>query len=156
MFDLITYYHERDNVNMDLITWGKTNPMPLSNNHFLNDTEYCLCIHEKGIGWNAKAGAKVKRKCYMTSVNKEDKNNFIHPCCKPVEILSNFVENSSKEGDIIFDPFMGSGSTCIAAKRLNRKYIGFELEEKWFNVAKDRLQGINQKGEVNLFDVDYE
>jgi DNA modification methylase len=155
LFQLINYYSQREDVLLDLITWGKTNPMPLCNNHFLNDTEYCLCIHEKGVMWNTNAGAKVKRKCYMTSVNKEDKDNFGHPTIKPIEIIQNFILNSSKEDDIVFDPFMGSGTTCVAAKRLNRKYIGFEIEEKWFNVAKDRLQGINQKGEMNLFDVDY-
>lgn len=130
--------------------------MPLSNNHFLNDTEYCLCIHEKGIGWNVGVGSKVKRKCYMTPVNKEDKNNYTHPNCKPIEILSNFIINSSNENDIIFDPFAGSGSTCLAAKRLNRQYIGFEINEKWYNVATDRLKGINAKGEMNLFDIDYD
>lgn len=130
--------------------------MPLSNNHFLNDTEYCLCIHEKGVGWNVEVGSKVKRKCYMTPVNKEDKNNYMHPNCKPIEILSNFIINSSNENDIIFDPFMGSGSTCLAAKRLNRQYIGFEINEKWYNVASDRLKGINAKGEMNLFDIDYD
>lgn len=58
-----------------------------------------------------------------------------------------------KEGDIILDPFCGSASTLIAAKRLNRNFIGFELEEKWVQVGNDRLQGINQKGEMNLFDI---
>lgn len=156
LFDLITYYHQRNDINMDIITWGKTNPMPLSNNHFLNDTEYCLCIHEKGVGWNKNAGARVKRKCYMTSVNMEDKNQYLHPNCKPIDILSNFILNSSNENDIILDPFCGSGSTLIAAKRNNRRYIGFELNPKWYKVTKDRLQGINQKGEMNLFDIDYE
>lgn len=47
----------------------------------------------------------------------------------------------------------GSGSVMVAAKRLNRKYIGFEIEEKWYKVAKDRLQGIDQNGNMNLFDI---
>lgn len=153
LFKLINYYSQRDDVLLDLITWGKTNPMPLSNNHFLNDTEYCLCIHEKGVGRNVKAGAKVKRKCYMTSVNKEDKNNFNHPTIKPIEIIENFILNSSKENDIIFDPFLGSGTTALAAKHLNRNYIGIEISEKYYKIAQDRLQGINQKGEMNLFDI---
>lgn len=153
IFKLINHYYQREDINLDLITWGKTNPMPLCNNHFLNDTEYCLCIHQKGISWNPKAGARVKRKCYMTSVNKEDKDKFNHPTIKPIEIIENFIFNSSKEGDIVFDPFLGSGTTALAAKHLNRKYIGFEINEKYYNIAKDRLQGINQKGEMNLFDI---
>ena len=92
----------------------------------------------------------------MTSVNKEDKDNYNFPCCKPIDILTNFILNSSKENDIIFDPFCGSASTLIAAKRLNRRYIGIELNEEHYQIAVDRLQGINQKGELNLFDVDYD
>jgi DNA modification methylase len=155
LFKLITYYSQRDDILLDLITWGKTNPMPLSNNHFLNDTEYCLCIHEKGVGWNVKAGANVKRKCYMTPVNKEDRENYDFPCCKPTSIIENFIINSSKEGDVIFDPFVGSASSMISAKRLKRKYLGFEIDEKTFEMANRRLQGENAKGELNLFDVEY-
>jgi site-specific DNA-methyltransferase (adenine-specific) len=57
---------------------------------------------------------------------------------------------------VVFDPFLGSGTTALAAKHLGMSYIGFEINEKYFNIAKDRLQGINQKGEMNLFDIDYD
>lgn len=156
LFKLINHYSQRDDILLDLITWGKTNPMPLSNNHFLNDTEYCLCIHEKGKKWNEKVGAKVKRKCYMTPVNKEDRENYDFPCCKPTEIIENFIINSSNEGDLIFDPFVGSGTTCLVAKRLKRQYLGFEISESTFETATKRLSGENAKGELNLFDIDYE
>lgn len=145
MFKLIVYYSQREDINLDIITWGKNNPMPLSNNHFLNDTEYCLCIHEKGIGWNVNAGAMVKKKCYMTSVNKEDKDKYDHPTIKPMEIIKNFILNSSGKGDIILDPFLGSGTTCVAAKELGRQYIGIEINPKYYDIAKDRLNGITQK-----------
>lgn len=156
LFKLINYYSQREDILLDLITWGKTNPMPLSNNHFLNDTEYCLCIHEKGKKWNSKVGASVKRKCYMTQVNKTDRKDYDFPCCKPTPIIENFIINSSNEGDIIFDPFCGSGSTLISAKRLKRKYLGFELDKKTFDMASKRLKGENAKGELNLFDIDYD
>ena len=68
-------------------------------------------------------------------------------------MLSNFIINSTNEGDVVLDCFMGSGSVMVAAKRLNRKYIGFEIEEKWYKVAQDRLQGIDQNGNMNLFDI---
>lgn len=50
---------------------------------------------------------------------------------------------------------MGSGTTCLAAKHCGCDYIGFEINEKYFKIAQDRLQGINARGEVNLFDIDY-
>ena len=141
---------------MDLITWGKTNPMPLCNNHFLNDTEYCLCIHEKGIGWNVNAGFEVKKKCYMQEVNKYDKELYEHPTIKPINIIKNFILNSSNENDIILDTFLGSGTTCVAAKELKRRYIGFEINPSYYKIACDRLNGINIKGQTSLLDTDFE
>ena len=59
-------------------------------------------------------------------------------------------------GGLVFDPFVGSGTTCLAAKRLGHKWLGFEINSKWYQVAVDRMQGINTKGELNLFDLDYD
>jgi len=56
----------------------------------------------------------------------------------------------------VFDPFVGSGTTCLAAKHLGCDYIGFEINEKYYDIATKRLKGENQKGELNLFDIDYE
>lgn len=55
---------------------------------------------------------------------------------------------------MIFDPFVGSGTTCLAAKHLGLEYLGFEINEKYYNIAVDRLKGLNQKGEYNLFDME--
>lgn len=155
LFDLITYYHNRTddvNVNMDLIVWGKSNPMPLCNNFFLNDCEYCLCIHEKGIGWNTSAGYDAKKKCYYMEVNKLDKDLYNHPTIKPLKIIKNFILNSSAAGGgVILDPFIGSGTTAAAAKELGRNYIGFEINEKYYNIAVDRLNGVTQKEKRNKY-----
>ena len=56
-------------------------------------------------------------------------------------------------GGLVFDPFVGSGTTCLAAKHLGLNYLGFEINEKYYNIAKDRLSGIDQNGEMNLFDL---
>ena len=56
-------------------------------------------------------------------------------------------------GGLVFDPFVGSGTSCLAAKHLGLNYLGFEINEKYYQIAIDRLQGINQKGEMNLFDI---
>lgn len=90
------------------------------------------------------------------SMNYKDKKQYGHPTIKPLDIIKNFIINSSNDGDIVLDPFMGSGTTCVAAKELGRKYIGFEINEKYFNIAKDRLNGFNQKGVMDLFTYDYE
>ena len=68
--------------------------------------------------------------------------NKLHPTQKPVSLLQIFIEQSSNENETILDPFMGSGSTGVAALNTNRKFIGIELDEKYFNIAKDRLENI--------------
>lgn len=59
-----------------------------------------------------------------------------------MDILKNFIVNSTNENDSVLDPFMGSGSTGEACLLTNRKFIGIELEEKYFNISKERLEKI--------------
>ena len=66
--------------------------------------------------------------------------NTFHPTQKPVELLTIFAEQSTNEDDIVFDGFMGSGSTGVACMNTNRKFIGIELDEKYFNIAKQRIE----------------
>ena len=56
---------------------------------------------------------------------------------------------------LILDPFVGSGTTCLAAKHLGKNYIGFEINPEYYNIATKRMKGENARGELNLFDVDY-
>lgn len=56
----------------------------------------------------------------------------------------------------MLDTFLGSGTTCVAAKELGCQYIGFELNPEFYQIAKDRLNGIDQKGQIDLFSTDYE
>ena len=65
--------------------------------------------------------------------------NKHHPTEKPTDLLEIFITESSNPGDTILDPFMGSGSTCVAAVNTGRHYIGFELDEKYFDIACKRL-----------------
>jgi len=71
------------------------------------------------------------------------KNN--HPTVKPIELMSYLITLGSREGDVVVDPFVGSGTTCIAAKLLNRKYIGIEKEEDYAIIAKARIKNVESK-----------
>jgi len=82
-------------------------------------------------------------------VNREH-YQFEHPTQKPVELLKLLVQLCSNENDIILDPFMGSGTTCVAAKELNRQYIGIEIDNEYYNIAKNRID--NTECQLNLFD----
>lgn len=76
---------------------------------------------------------------YWTSAS-EFNHNKLHPNQKNVECLEYMIQLSSNEGDMVFDPFAGSGSTLLAAKNLNRKFMGCELDDKYFDIIKERLE----------------
>ena len=63
-----------------------------------------------------------------------------HPNEKPVELMRDLIINSTNEGDKVLDPFCGSGSTLLACKQTNREYYGIEIDEKYYNIAKKRLE----------------
>lgn len=66
----------------------------------------------------------------------------VHPTQKPVPLLEYLIKTYTKEGDTVLDFTMGSGSTGVACKNLNRNFIGIELDEKYFNIAKERIEGV--------------
>jgi adenine-specific DNA-methyltransferase len=68
--------------------------------------------------------------------------NKLHPIEKPLSVLFPLVETFSPEGGLVFDPFAGSGSTLHAAKSLNRRYIGIELDPTYHALATDRLRNV--------------
>jgi len=71
------------------------------------------------------------------------RNNFLHPTQKPIDLLRYLVKTYSNENDIILDPFLGSGTTAVAAKQLHRRFIGIEISERYCQIARERLrQGI--------------
>ena len=65
-----------------------------------------------------------------------------HPAQKPIELLENLILAVSNENDIIIDPFLGSGTTALVAKKNNRNYIGIEIDEKYVKIAKDRITNL--------------
>ena len=137
------------------MVWCKTNCVPATNDTFLPNIEHCLVFKGKGAP-RFNDGYELKSKWYLSSTNKDDKDKYNHPTIKPLELVKRHILHSTKENDIVFDPFVGSGTTCLAAKQLNRKYIGFEINDKYFNIAQDRLSGVDQNGNIDLFDADYE
>jgi len=77
---------------------------------------------------------------YFTATNVEKMGNYGHPCPKPLIWSKWLIAKASKEGDLVYDPFMGSGTTAIAAHELKRKWIGSELSENYVSIAYKRLE----------------
>ena len=134
---LLDYFVNKHNCNWNLLAWHKTNPVPTCRNKYLSDTEYIFFAREKGVPIYGEYS--TKKTYYVTPVNTKEKKLYNHPTVKPQMILKNLIINSSKENDIVLDPFMGSGSTGVAAKELKRNFIGMELDDKYFNIAKERI-----------------
>lgn len=135
-------YFEHKNVNSNILCWHKSNPPPLCSNVWLNDTEYCL--HVRGKGAKLYGGYADHKTYWTTSVNLTDKKKYGHPTIKPLEIISQMVKNSSLEGQTVFDPYLGSGTTAVACKMLNRNCIGCEIEEKYISLINNRLNAVNE------------
>lgn len=76
----------------------------------------------------------------------------IHDSEKPIDLMNILIQNSSDDGDIVIDPFMGSGTTAIAAIRTKRNFIGFELQKEYFDIANKRIKEEQQQLQLQLFD----
>nr|DAE02434.1 MAG TPA: adenine-specific methyltransferase [Siphoviridae sp. ctsUY14] len=135
------FYVEKYKCKFDILCWHKNNALPTYSNKYLSDTEYLLYFR-KGKGKCFPKSYEDAKTYYIAPINHKDKKKYKHPTIKPLDITEKVIKNSSKENDIILDPFMGSGTTGVACKQLNRNFIGIELLEEYFNIAKERINSI--------------
>ena len=142
IYDYLTFFVKERGCNWEMIVWSKANPAPYCSTHYLKDKEYCLYFWETGV----KPTISYERgnTVYFSNINKADKDKYNHPTIKPEEIIENLIRNSCAEG-LVFDPFSGSGTTCVVAKRLGLDYLGFEINPKYHAISVDRLEGITAK-----------
>lgn len=117
---------------VNLLAWRKNNKTP--NRYYMQQLEFVLLLR-KG---EARSINNMGTSNCLDIPNIIGKKN--HPTEKPVDLMRIFIENSSNEGDIVLDPFAGSGSTGVACINTNRKFIGMELDENYFNIAKKRIE----------------
>lgn len=137
---LLDYFVKEKKCNWNIISWHKSNPVPACGNKYLTDTEFILFFREKGVKIYGEFATKFTY--YVTPLNQKDKKLFGHPTIKPIDIVQNFIVNSSQEGDIVLDPFIGSGTTAVAAVNTGRNYIGFELDEQYCAIAEKRINEV--------------
>jgi site-specific DNA-methyltransferase (adenine-specific) len=100
--------------SFEIIKWVKTNPVPTFYNKYMSDTEYCLYFRKRGYcnPQSFEDGGTL----FQHPINIKDKKLYDHPTIKPLSITEKLIRNSSREGETIFDPFMGSGTTGVASK----------------------------------------
>lgn len=116
---------------VNILTWKKNNCTP--NRWYMKNTEFII-MFRKGKARNINnLGSKTCLEVDNIIGNKT------HPTEKPIDLLTILIENSSNIGDTILEPFMGSGSTGIACKKIGRNFIGIEKDQKYFEIAVDRI-----------------
>ena len=133
----------------DIIIWQKSNPMPRNiNRRYVQDMEFAVWGVKKGANWvfNKPSDVKYLRSFY-TSSTVSGKEKTGHPTQKSLKVMENIISVHTNENDIILDPFMGSGTTGVAAISNNRKFIGIELSEDYFDLAKNRILNLGVKND---------
>jgi site-specific DNA-methyltransferase (adenine-specific) len=137
----LDYFVNKLNCSFDLIKWVKGNATPLFNNKYLSDTEYGVYVRKNSYcNPNSYEDAST---LFQDSINGTDKNKYGHPTIKPLDLIRKLIRNSSKEDQIVCDPFMGSGTTAVASIIENRKYIGCELDNDFYKIVEERISEVN-------------
>jgi len=143
-YNLLGKWHEAFDPEFDtfqFMVWHKTNPAPkIRRAGFLNSCELIICMWNKNHTWNFSKQNEMHNFietpiCMGLERLKDPK----HPTQKPIKVLERIIKLATKEGDVVYDPFMGVGSTGIAALNLRRKFIGVEIDKKYHKAAKQRL-----------------
>lgn len=122
----------------NLLVWEKQNCTP--SQYYMKNCEYVLFLRKGKAKWINDIGESKTVHRFNNIIG-----NKTHPTEKPVDLLKFYIANSSNEGDIVFDPFSGTGSTLLAAKELNRQYLGYEIDKRYFEIAQNRLVGDTNK-----------
>jgi site-specific DNA-methyltransferase (adenine-specific)/modification methylase len=132
----------------NIIVWERTNPHPsgLTRKNLISSVEMMVWAVKPGSPYTFNETDKWDRKniikasfCSGTERIKDEKEKTLHPTQKPLAILLPLIEVFSNRGDLVFDGFMGVGSTGEAAMLRGRKFIGIENNQKFFDAAKERL-----------------
>tara|TARA_R100000734_G_C3304683_1_gene95193 strand:+ start:576 stop:1253 length:678 start_codon:yes stop_codon:yes gene_type:complete len=120
---------------IEVIIWEKINPMP--NPHLINAYEYIIVLSENNK--SLKANTTYTFNHFKTPVYSDNPYQSIHRAVMHPYACSFLIDNFSKKNDIIFDPFMGVGTTGIISIKRNRSFVGIELDETYFKICQDQI-----------------
>lgn len=129
-------YFADKGMNIQVLTWSKTDVPPLCCGKYLSDTEYIIYAYKAD---SADKYPLITDHFITKRVRGNRNDPLYHPCKKPTEILSALIQSASKEGDVVLDMFSGSASTAVSCIETGRRFIGFELMEKYYNAGNKRI-----------------
>lgn len=132
---IYSYFDNKKDFMVRQCGWRKTNPSPANGQHmWLSSLENCIFAKKR----KTKFNQSCKNAIWDFPVGRGKR----HPTEKPLELFEYLLLSSSDEGDIVLDPCMGSGTTAVASVKNNRKYIGFEIEQEYIDIANERIKEI--------------
>tara|TARA_Y100001973_G_scaffold105671_1_gene179810 strand:- start:1027 stop:1734 length:708 start_codon:yes stop_codon:yes gene_type:complete len=139
-FDIINRLRDKEGYFInDIIIWHKNNPIPIKK-RFTNAIEYIFIL-----------GNKPKNKYYVDTYTHNvfkfpvSSGSENHNAVFPIELPQYCIQYFTKEGDVVLDPFLGSGTTALACVKTKRKFIGFEINEEYINISNKLInKEINQ------------
>jgi len=143
-YHMIGKWHDAFDKEFDtfqFMVWHKTNPVPnIRKASFLNSCELIACMWNKGHTWNFLGQSRMHNFIEAPiCLGHERISTPRHPTQKPVSVLKHITQIASNEGDLVLDMFMGVGSTGVAAVELNRRFIGIEIDRKYYDASVKRL-----------------
>ena len=137
--DVVKKSLERKYIIKNILVWNK-DWFGMGNNYRPN---YELII----LACKKNFTTKSNNKSNILTYRRLSPKKMLHSCEKPISLLEDLILELTDENDIILDTFMGSGSTGVACLNTNRKFIGIELDEKYFEIAKNRIENISKNGQ---------
>lgn len=143
-YNLLGQWHEAFDPEFDtfqFMVWHKTNPAPkIRKAGFLNSCELIVCMWNRGHTWNF--GKQSEMHNFIETpicMGRERLKDPKHPTQKPLRVLEHVIDLASNAGDLIYDPFMGVGSTGVAALNKGRRFLGAEIDDSYYCAANNRL-----------------
>lgn len=153
-----TYYQRKDiyrligkyaDVLQNIIIWNKKNPMPAAGTNITNAYEFILVFGTESL----QSNNTYTQNFISTSVNNEMPDE--HKAVMSIEVADWVIKNFTNLGEVILDPFFGTGTTGVSAKKHGRHYIGIEIIEKYADYAKSRIEGtsLSNPKQINIDDI---
>ena len=138
--NIARYCESKGLITKDMLRWEKANPMPRNRDRrYITDYECAIWCTNKNAKWTFnRIDEKYQRPLFKGALTKKSEKTS-HPTQKPLWLMEDIIKIHTNQNDVVLDMFMGSGTTGVAAKNTNRKFIGIEQDEKYFDIAAERI-----------------
>ena len=143
LFKLIGEFSEQ---LKEVIIWDKVNAQPAMRDNVLNSQYETILVFDKKDAISRRFKSCNFKRGTLSNVwkIKRERKKYNHGATFPLELATTVIENFTDKNDFILDPFMGTGTTGLACKMLNRNFIGIEIDKEYFDISKKRIEEYNQ------------